>query len=96
MGRGGIFPKYAVTRNDGDPGHPDCKYFVLDIDHDPAAIAAAMYYADLVEQRNPALAADLRAMCRDGYMGIQCPGNKCEGQGRVRLHEQVCCICQSR
>jgi hypothetical protein len=61
----GLYNKFAVSRNDGssEPGgkHYGCEYFVLDIDHDPHAIAALHAYADSCETDYPALAADLRA-----------------------------------
>ncbi len=31
----GLHDKYAVKRKDASPRHPDCRYFVLDLTHDP-------------------------------------------------------------
>lgn len=60
----GLYDKYRVERTDGSsaPGgkHCNCQYFVLDLDHDPHAIAAIRAYADSCEADYPLLAADLR------------------------------------
>ncbi len=60
----GLFHKFNVRRTDGssEPGgkHYGCEYFVLDVDHDPAARAALKAYADAVEATHPELAADMR------------------------------------
>ena len=44
----GLYQKYQVRRTDGssEPGgkHEDCQYFVLDMDHDPHAVAALEAY----------------------------------------------------
>lgn len=65
----GLYRKYEVTRTDGssDPGgkHHNCRYFVLDLDHDDYASAALIAYADACENEYPALAADLRQQVRD-------------------------------
>ncbi|HBT32008.1 MAG TPA: hypothetical protein DEB15_03800 [Pusillimonas sp.] len=62
--RQGLFRKFDVRRTDGSdhPGgkHHGCRYFVLDIDHDPYAQAALSAYAGVCEQSHPELAADLR------------------------------------
>jgi hypothetical protein len=45
----GIYPKYMISRLDGssEPGkkHEKCRYFVLDLDHDPHATPALFSYA---------------------------------------------------
>lgn len=60
----GLFHKFDVRRVDGSdqPGgkHHGCRYFVLDVDHDPCARAALTAYAAACEATHPALAADLR------------------------------------
>lgn len=60
----GLFRKFDVRRVDGSdqPGgkHHGCRYFVLDVDHDPCARAALTAYAAACEATHPALAADLR------------------------------------
>lgn len=41
----GLLPKYDVTRrNDPDGKHEDCRYFVLDPQHDPIARKALESY----------------------------------------------------
>ena len=60
----GIYRKFLVSRTDGSSRvggkHEHCAYFVLDWEHDPFAVAAALAYADACEATHPALAADLR------------------------------------
>lgn len=62
----GLYQKYRVERTDGGsrPGgkHEGCAYFVLDLSHDPHAVAAARAYADSCEQQHPELARDLRTL----------------------------------
>ncbi len=61
----GLFSKFSVIRVDGtsEPGrkHDGCDYFVLDITHDPFALAALLAYAADCEDQYPELAKDLRA-----------------------------------
>ena len=63
--RQGLFRKFDVRRVDGSdqPGgkHHGCRYFVLDVDHDPRAHAALTAYAAACESSHPKLAADLRS-----------------------------------
>lgn len=60
----GLVGKYRVQRVDGSdrPGgkHHGCRYFVLDMDHDPFAPTALGVYAAICEKQYPALAVDLR------------------------------------
>ena len=64
----GIYNKFNVTRTDGKSElgekHHGCRYFVLDVDHDPHAVAALLAYAASCEADYPAIAADVRAMAR--------------------------------
>ncbi len=59
----GLYNKFTVFRTDGTdlPGkkHSGCQYFVLDLTHDPHAIAAIRAYANSCRNDFPALAADL-------------------------------------
>lgn len=59
----GIYQKFRVERTDGSsaPGgkHENCRYFVLDLDHDPHAPAALRTYAHSCVTDYPALAHDL-------------------------------------
>lgn len=61
----GMYQKFVVHRVDRQdfPGkkHYNCRYFVLDIDHDPYARPALIAYADSCENEYPKLAADIRA-----------------------------------
>ena len=59
----GLFAKFHVERlRPSSRGivHNGCRYFVLDITHDPHALAAALAYADSCEAEYPLLARDLR------------------------------------
>jgi hypothetical protein len=62
----GVYRKYQVKRTDGSdkPGgkHQYCAYFVLDLKHDPFALAALTAYADACKKTHPELAADLYAV----------------------------------
>jgi hypothetical protein len=59
----GLYNKFTVSRTDGTdlPGqkHAGCKYFVLDLTHDPHAIPAIRAYADSCRVNFPALAKDI-------------------------------------
>lgn len=58
----GLYGKYRVERTSDPKGkHDDCRYFVLDPQHDPNAVTALRAYADACADEYPALAADLRA-----------------------------------
>lgn len=60
----GLIGKFNVSRVDGTdaPGgrHFGCRYFVLDMTHDPHAAPALRVYARSCEAEYPALARDLR------------------------------------
>lgn len=62
----GLYRKYDVSRTDGrdDPGekHDDCRYFVLDITHDPNAAPALRAYAEACKKERPTLAEDLEEL----------------------------------
>jgi hypothetical protein len=59
----GLYKKFDVQRTDGRdaPGemHDGCRYFVLDLDHDPHARHALRAYAESCRDTEPALASDL-------------------------------------
>ena len=67
----GLYDKFVVVRTDGssEPGrkHEHCKYFVLDLNHDPFAKSAILAYADACESEYPELAKDLRDKANQGY-----------------------------
>ena len=60
----GLFRKFDVRRVDGSDQlggkHHGCRYYVLDVDHDPYAAAALGAYADACKESHPELARDLR------------------------------------
>ena len=60
----GLFRKFEVHRVDGSDQiggkHHGCRYYVLDVDHDPYAAAALGAYADACKESHPELARDLR------------------------------------
>ena len=60
----GLFRKFDVRRVDGRDQlggkHHGCRYYVLDVDHDPYAAAALGAYADACRESHPELARDLR------------------------------------
>lgn len=62
----GLYNKFTVERVDGQSAvggkHHDCRYFVLDLDHDPYAMPAIKAYADHCAAKLPELARDLWAM----------------------------------
>ena len=64
-GQVGVYNKYDVRRTDGrcEPGekHENCAYFVLDITHDPHAVAALRAYAESCRISHPQLAIDIWA-----------------------------------
>ena len=60
----GLYAKFHVRRADLQhlPGrkHDRCDYFVLDLTHDPFAMAAIEAYANACEREYPVLSADLK------------------------------------
>ena len=60
----GLFRKFDVRRVDGSDQlggkHHGCRYYVLDVDHDPYAAPALGAYADACKESHPELARDLR------------------------------------
>jgi len=75
----GLFNKFVVRRVDrsDEPGgkHAGCRYFVLDVDHDPHAAAALAAYADACEETHPKLASDLREAWGPSLLGQSRPPN---------------------
>lgn len=57
----GLYRKFNVSRTDPESQerHQNCRYFVLDIDHDEHAIPALLTYAESVKDTEPKLAEDL-------------------------------------
>lgn len=60
----GAYRKFKVERTDGSSAlggkHARCRYFVLDLDHDPHAAPALHAYAESCHEAFPELASDLR------------------------------------
>jgi hypothetical protein len=58
-----LYHKFNVTRADGrdqeGEKHHECKYFVLDVTHDPHALVAVTAYADNIAAMNPIFASIL-------------------------------------
>lgn len=67
----GVFHKFDVRRTDGSdqPGgkHHGCRYFVLDLDHDPHAAAAMAAYADSCKETHPMLSAEIESDLAKAY-----------------------------
>ena len=65
----GLYDKFRVERRDGEsePGrkHDGCRYFVLDLTHDPHAQPAVRAYVESCRDEFPLLAADLAAVLED-------------------------------
>ena len=63
----GVYAKYRVTRTDGSSEnggkHASCRFFVLDLDHDPHARAALAAYAASCAETHPELASELDYTC---------------------------------
>lgn len=59
----GIYKKFEVTRTDGSSieggKHEKCRYFVLDLDHDPHAREAVLAYARSCRKSHPRLYEDI-------------------------------------
>lgn len=64
----GLYNKFWVRRTNGGsrPGgkHEKCRYFVLDVNHDPFAVTALRAYAAACQEKYPELADDLRDIAR--------------------------------
>lgn len=63
MEGGGIYDKYEVQKKDGTTD-PEADYFVLRLDSDIHARAAALAYAESVKDQNINLAFDIIARVR--------------------------------
>lgn len=64
----GIYEKFRVERTDGAGAeggkHHGCRYFVLDIDHDPHAGPALEAYAESCRSAYPVLAEDVSVLAQ--------------------------------
>ena len=61
----GLYGKYIVQKADGSPTDPGAEYFVLRLDTDRIARAAARFYAVQIRHENPTLAQDLQRQCNE-------------------------------
>jgi hypothetical protein len=63
----GLYQKFAVRRlHDPNGRHKDCRYYVLDLDHDPYTTPALEAYIEACENEYPALAQDLSKIVQQG------------------------------
>lgn len=80
-----LYNKFTVTRNDGrdkpDEKHYGCRYFVLDLDHDPFAIDALRAYQEACWSKYPSLAVDLMRICSKNKKARQSALAEIEGDG---------------
>jgi len=84
----GLYRKFKVERTDGSSGpggkHEHCRYFALDLIHDPFARPAVLAYAKSCEKSHPVLAEDLREISvhMGFFKGGRTPvGLRCIGPG---------------
>jgi hypothetical protein len=62
----GLEARYLVKKINDEAGkHDNCRYFVLDPQHDDAALQALNHYANTVVYNHPELAEDLYAWIQD-------------------------------
>ena len=94
----GLYGKFHVKRADGssDAGgkHEHCKYFVLDLTHDPFAIPALSAYADACKSEYPALCIDLQIAISNHNKKLKLTCGKCLTQkyGTARdIHSKCEC-----
>ncbi|HYG66280.1 MAG TPA: hypothetical protein VD838_01425 [Anaeromyxobacteraceae bacterium] len=78
---GGLRPKYRVAKADGSPLDEGADYFVLRLDADPHARAAALAYADAVQAENARLADDLRLRVASYEPGFRAASESLRRQG---------------
>lgn len=74
----GVYRKFEVKRTDGssEPGgkHENCAYFVLDLNHDPHALAALKAYASACRKTHPKLADDIEKIVATRPCGCRSAG----------------------
>ena len=98
MNNQGIYNKFIVYRTDGKSNigqkHHECKYFVLDLNHDKFAIPAIIAYAEACREEYPELSANLFSMSIE--LGFPRPQRK-DGEepcGECHLQpNEICDIC---
>jgi len=60
-----LYRKYNITKADGSPCDAEAQYFVLRLDTDPAARAAAITYANSIVADKPEFAIDIYLWVED-------------------------------
>ncbi len=65
----GLYEKFIVTRNRPSEKHKNCRYFVLDLDHDEFSVPAIKAYAAAAQAAGYVrLAEDLRDSLKGNYV----------------------------
>lgn len=59
--RAGLYGKYIIEKADGSPMNPEAEYLVLRLDNDETCRRAALAWSGFIQDRQPELAADIRA-----------------------------------
>lgn len=79
----GLYQKFDVSRTDpeSEARHQGCRYFVLDVDHDPYAKAALRDYAYSCMAEHPDLADDLFTLIDEP----RCPVCRRVGRGSLAV-----------
>ena len=94
----GLYRKFDIRRMDGSSRkgkkHHGCKYFILDLDHDPFAVPALRAYAEACRGQFPVLAADLLLIAgnRDPAAPEGKPTHGC-GAPLDQVHTKSCRWC---
>lgn len=83
-----LYRKYVISKANGQPVDPKADYFVLRLDTDPAARAAAYIYAREVEKDFPELAQELIDRCeRYDFGGPSLEPDPVNAQGSDRADQ---------
>lgn len=82
----GLYEKFIVTRNRPSEKHKNCRYFVLDLDHDELSVPAIKAYAAAAQAAGYIrLAEDLRAK-----LPIDRPCSACSaGDTEMKYHDHA-------
>ena len=59
-----LYDKYVVTKRDGSLIDSEAQYFVLRLDTDGCARAAAIFYAVCIQEEQPGLAFELSRLAK--------------------------------
>lgn len=96
----GFYDKYRVRRTDrsDEPGgkHEDCKYFVLDLTHDPYAVDALEAYGKACSIELPNLSKELLSWAANKRLDKSKEIIRCKRCGEfIRVEELVNGFCQN-